>query len=91
MRGPAGLLDEAADDIAASAERARLRGLDTAADVTLGDTSYRFMLGAMLVHVTTHGMHHRAQCLNMLRRLALPGTRDRLPEIDVLEWAATRS
>jgi hypothetical protein len=33
---------------------------------------------------------HRAQCLNMLRRLAVPGISDRLPEIDVLEWAATR-
>jgi uncharacterized damage-inducible protein DinB len=40
----------------------------------------------MLVHVTTHGMHHRAQCLNMLRHLAVPGVSDRLPEIDVLEW-----
>jgi hypothetical protein len=33
---------------------------------------------------------HRAQCLNMLRRLAVPGISHRLPEIDVLEWAATR-
>jgi uncharacterized damage-inducible protein DinB len=39
-----------------------------------------------LLHVTTHGMHHRAQCLNMLRHLAVPGVSDRLPEIDVLEW-----
>jgi len=30
--------------------------------------------------------HHRAQCLNMLRQLAVPGISDRLPEIDVLEW-----
>jgi uncharacterized damage-inducible protein DinB len=35
--------------------------------------------------VATHGMHHRAQCLNMLRQLAAPGVSDRLPEIDVLE------
>ena len=85
-----GLLDEAAGGLDASARRARARGLDTAADVTLGGTPYRFTLGAMLMHVTTHGMHHRAQCLNMLRRLAVPGVSDRLPEIDVLEWAATR-
>ena len=80
------LLDGAAPDLAASAERARARGLETALDVTLGGQAYRFTLGAMLVHVTTHGMHHRAQCLNMLRQLAVPGVSDRLPEIDVLEW-----
>lgn len=44
------------------------------------------IVGAMLVHVTTHGMHHRAQCLNMLRRLELPGVSDALPDLDVLEW-----
>jgi uncharacterized damage-inducible protein DinB len=80
------LLDGAAPDLAASAERARARGLETALNVTLGGQAYRFTLGAMLVHVTTHGMHHRAQCLNMLRQLAVPGVSDRLPEIDVLEW-----
>ena len=78
------LLDEAASDLAASAARARIRGLGTIREVTLGGTSYRFTLGAMLVHVTTHGMHHRAQCLNMLRRI---GGDDRPLELDVLEWA----
>ena len=39
----------------------------------------------MLVHVTTHGTHHRGQCLNMLRRLGIPGVSDRLPDIDVLD------
>jgi uncharacterized damage-inducible protein DinB len=38
------------------------------------------------VHVTTHGMHHRAQCLNVLRRLEVPGVSDRLPDLDALEW-----
>jgi uncharacterized damage-inducible protein DinB len=83
------LLDGAAADLAASAERARAGGLEIACDVTLGGTTYRFTLGAMLIHVTTHGMHHRAQCLNMLRQLAVPGISDRLPEIDVLEWQIT--
>lgn len=46
----------------------------------------RFEIGAALVHVTTHGMHHRAQCLNMLRHLGVPGISDRLPEIDPLDW-----
>jgi len=80
------LLDGAAAALAASAERTRARGLETALDITLGGQTYRFTLGTMLVHVTTHGMHHRAQCLNMLRQLAVPGISDRLPEIDVLEW-----
>jgi uncharacterized damage-inducible protein DinB len=80
------LLDDAESSLAASAARARQRGLDTALDVTLGGTPYRFTLGAMLVHVTTHGMHHRAQCLNMLRRLGAAGISDALPDLDVLEW-----
>ncbi len=85
------LLSRAAADLAAAAANARGRGLGTEVDVTLGGTPYRFTLGAMLTHVTTHGMHHRAQCLNMLRRLGVPGVSDRLPDLDVLEWQlATR-
>jgi len=78
------LLDLAAADLAASAARARHRGLATALDVTLGGRLYRFTLGGMLVHVATHGTHHRAQCLNMLRRLEIAGVSDRLPELDFL-------
>jgi caffeoyl-CoA O-methyltransferase len=80
------LLEQAATDLSASAERARARGLETELEVTLGGQAYRFTLGAALVHVTTHGMHHRAQCLNMLRHLGAPGISDRLPEIDPLDW-----
>ena len=80
------LLDLAAADLAASAARARHRGLATELEVTLGGTAYRFTLGGMLAHVATHGAHHRAQCLNMLRRLGIPGVSDQLPEIDLLEW-----
>ena len=82
------LLAAAEIELVASAARARVRGLETALDVTLGGTSFRFTLGAMLVHVTTHGVHHRAQCLNMLRRLEVAGISDNLPELDVLEWQA---
>lgn len=80
------ILEPAAADLAASAERARARGLGTEFDVTLAGKTHRFTLGAALVHVTTHGMHHRAQCLNMLRHLGVPGVSDRLPEIDPLDW-----
>jgi uncharacterized damage-inducible protein DinB len=38
--------------------------------------------GAILVHVTTHGTHHRAQCLNMLRQLGV----QLLPPNSVAEW-----
>ena len=38
--------------------------------------------GGAIAHVVTHSMHHRAQLLNMMRRL---GLRD-LPEGDVLSW-----
>jgi len=78
------LLDAAEADLAAGAARARIRGLDTVREVNLGGKDYRFTLGAMLVHVTTHGMHHRAQCLNMLRRI---GGDDRPLELDTLDWA----
>ncbi len=84
------LLDLAAGDLEASAATARARGLETALDITLAGSACRFTLGAMLMHVTSHGMHHRAQCLNMLRQLAVPGVSDRLPDIDVLEWEVTR-
>jgi uncharacterized damage-inducible protein DinB len=35
-----------------------------------------------LVHLATHGMHHRAQCLWMMRHLGLKN----LPEGDVFSW-----
>jgi uncharacterized damage-inducible protein DinB len=37
---------------------------------------------AALMQVTTHGMHHRAQCLNMLRQLGVTP----LPPSSVAEW-----
>lgn len=80
------LLEAAESGLAASADRARARGLGTEFEVTLAGRTHRFTLGAALVHVTTHGMHHRAQCLNMLRHLGAPGISDRLPEIDPLDW-----
>jgi len=48
----------------------------------LGGKSYGFTRGGVLTHVTTHGMHHRAQCLNMLRQLGV----EKLPPSSVVEW-----
>ena len=46
------------------------------------DRTHAFARGAVLTHVTTHGMHHRAQCLNMLRHVGV----DPLPATSVHEW-----
>ncbi len=46
------------------------------------DGSYRFTVSAAVIHVTNHGMHHRAQCMNMLRHLGAPVNAD----LDELEW-----
>ncbi|NOG55634.1 MAG: hypothetical protein HND57_15145 [Planctomycetes bacterium] len=48
---------------------------------------YRFTYGSMAGHVLTHGMHHRAQILVMLRKLGQPD----LPDIDMLEWELRES
>ncbi len=42
----------------------------------------RFNVAASIIHVTNHGMHHRAQCMNMLKRLGAPVNAD----LDELEW-----
>jgi uncharacterized damage-inducible protein DinB len=39
-------------------------------------------LGAGLVHIATHGMHHRAQCLYLMRKIGIPN----LIEGDALSW-----
>ncbi len=47
-----------------------------------GGKTYAFTRGAVITHVTTHGMHHRAQCLNMLRHVGV----EKLPSSSVLQW-----
>ena len=39
-------------------------------------------VATVLTHVVTHGTHHRAQVLNMLRHLGVSP----LPEIDPIDW-----
>ncbi|MEQ8770830.1 MAG: DinB family protein [Phycisphaerales bacterium] len=47
-----------------------------------GGTTYTFTRGGILTHVTTHGVHHRAQCLNMMRAIGVVS----LPMVSVVEW-----
>ena len=48
----------------------------------LDDPPRKKSVSTALVHVATHGMHHRAQCLWMMRHLGLQN----LPEGDVFSW-----
>ncbi len=43
--------------------------------------TYQFTRGTAVIHVLTHGVHHRAQVLNMLRQA---GVKD-LPDLDAID------
>lgn len=64
------------DDLAAA------HPLDEVVSAERDGRNYSFTRGGVLTHVTTHGMHHRAQCLNMFRSLGVTP----LPPTSVLEW-----
>lgn len=51
---------------------------------------YTFTRAAVVVHVGTHGYHHRAQLLNMLRQLGapVPGVTKGHPELSAVDWQA---
>ena len=74
-----GMHDEICDAFEAAALK---RPFDTIINRQRGDESYTFTVGGILTHVTTHSMHHRAQCLNMLRQLGI----ETLPMSSVMEW-----
>jgi uncharacterized damage-inducible protein DinB len=46
-------------------------------------TIYTYTRATIITHVTTHGMHHRAQMLNMLRHVGV----NPLPQSSVVEWS----
>lgn len=80
-----GLLDEAARDLEAVARG--VHGEDRHDEMmdwpaTATTPAYRFHKTTALVHVTTHGMHHRAQIRWMMRQLGLDVT----PDWDTVEW-----
>lgn len=88
------LLDEARRDLVAVAAQARAStsaslastlSLDWPGDDGVAKT-YTFTRAVVFVHLCTHGYHHRAQCLNMLRHLNVPGLSDHLPEPSAVDW-----
>jgi len=80
-------LDRAATDLAGLATDVARRGAwdELWVDV-LDDPPRKKTYGGAIAHVITHGMHHRAQALYMLRELGLAD----LPEGDVLSWENSR-
>ena len=77
------LLNRIADDLEASARR---RPIDESVTWKASiEKRFAFPRGGVLTHVATHGMHHRAQCLNMLRQLGV----DPLPASSVHDWMMT--
>jgi uncharacterized damage-inducible protein DinB len=73
------LVDEVYDDFNTVATAHPFDGLVTR---VRNENSYQISRGAVLTHVTTHAMHHRAQCLNMLRHVGVTP----LPPSSVPEW-----
>ena len=78
------MLDEATADLTKSAAA---HPNDEVLTRERGGREYSFTRGAVLTHVTTHGVHHRAQCLNMLRQLS----REELPPLSAIEWSVLSS
>ncbi len=51
-----------------------------------GFKDYTFTRAAALMHVLTHGHWHRAQCMNILRQLAVPDVKPL--DLSVVDWQA---
>jgi len=77
-------LQDIAPDFAHLVAQLRDHGtLNTTRTWTIADyPPETFTVAAAVIHVTNHGMHHRAQCMNMLRHLGRPVNAD----LDELEW-----
>ncbi|HYD00615.1 MAG TPA: DinB family protein [Phycisphaerales bacterium] len=74
------MVEEAAADLAA---HARSGPPDQLLQRARQDRVYTYTRATILVHSATHGAHHRAQCLNMLRQLGVAP----LPQSGVFEWS----
>lgn len=73
------LFDESASAFAAVA---RKHPLDEIVVRERDDHKWVFSRAGVITHVATHGMHHRAQCINMLRLLGVTP----LPKSSVADW-----
>lgn len=73
-------------EAAADLRRTAFAGpMDQTIEVRRADQVRRYPRAHLIVHVATHGMHHRAQCLNMLRQLgADPAS---LPPSSATQWS----
>ncbi|MEM9373651.1 MAG: DinB family protein [Planctomycetota bacterium] len=80
--GPAGWADMLPELDRDLREAAQSGPMDEVISAERGGRSYSFVRSHVIVHVATHGVHHRAQCLNMLRHI---GGID-LPASSGMEW-----
>ena len=74
------LLETLSGDFSSEARRLPLNGVVSR---TREGKTFQFTRGVVVTQVTTHGMHHRAQCLNMLKQLGVKP----LPPSSVAEWS----
>ena len=80
-RTPSELLEMQAEASESFTAQARARPLtDPVTHIRMGQ-SWTYTRGGVITHVMTHGMHHRAQCLNMLRHVGA-----KQPMSSVVEW-----
>jgi len=61
---------------------ARAHPLDDTITVNRNNITLTIPRGVAVTHLTTHNMHHRAQCVNMLRHVGVSP----LPFTSVIEW-----
>ncbi len=78
-------LDAASAELAALLPQVRANP-ERVVGLTYEGRTYEFPAACAMLHVLTHGHYHRAQCVNVLRRLGVPGISDALPELDVIDW-----
>jgi uncharacterized damage-inducible protein DinB len=84
------LLMQADADLRTVAEEVERRGGwgEAMKFIVEGGPTYRFSRAAGMLHVLTHGVHHRAQVLNMRRQLGLAALE---LDLDVVEWECVQS
>jgi uncharacterized damage-inducible protein DinB len=79
------LLDEAHRDLGAVVAEARRKGLEREISLPYqspeGMKTFTFTAGVGVASAAVHGHYHRAQCMNILRQLNVPGA-----SLDVIDW-----